>query len=183
MDSRKDALWKTAEKIVLTDYAMDNIKLIRIMVAKEGNELNILGIRNFLKGYEKIEDLLLILEEINSQDKPLPDFICLDCSDKVFFVEVKNWSNKVTLSAIDEKEAIKTLADKGYMCIIRNVQISDSVNMSDEEIVKCQKEYGQIMKGNSKGKPVYSLSFSERRQSQPYKNVYIFNMEVTQCAS
>ncbi len=178
MDRQDNARSQIAEKIVKTDYEVSNIQISQLIIAKENNRLDKDGINKFLQHHEKREEVLSLLDMLNKQKNLLPDFIVLDCANKISFVEVKS-RKKVTLASTEQKRAIKTLADKGYNCIIKNVQIPSSENMSDVEIEKTLREYGQIMKGNSKGVPISYLNFlKEDLQSKPYPNVSIWNLIV-----
>ena len=87
MNKLDNARGQIAEKIIKTDYKIANIKIFYLMISKENNKLNIAGLSNFLQNYEKKEELLLILENINKQKQPLPDFICIDCSNRVFLLK------------------------------------------------------------------------------------------------
>jgi len=178
MRERKDIGFKLAEKIVKQLYEIDNIKIMYLMIAKDHNMLNEQGLFIFLKNYPKNDELISLLKEINRQKKLLPDFILLDASNKVFFVEVKNWNKKVTLNKIDQKEAIKKLADNGFSTIIKNVTI-DYRNIPPEQINHFLDEYGSIMKGEVKGEQIYFFKiFSEERQRESYHNVSIWNLIV-----
>ncbi len=175
-DKIRNARWKLAEKIVQTDYEWDNIKIIRLMISKNGNELNAESIRNFLNDYEKKEEVISLLVEIN-KGYELPDFMIMDCANKLWFVEVKSMKGKVKLSQIDNGEAIKLLATAGYSCIIKNIRIE---NISESEIETTLNEYGDIMKGKAKGEPLYYLRFLEEKiQSLPYENVKIIDMTIS----
>lgn len=181
MDKQQDSLWKLAEKIIYNDYLMDNIKLVRIMIANKGNELNISGIEDFLKGHKNKEEAISLIKELHNKGKLLPDYLGLDGKKEIFIIEVKNRNSKVTLSNTEEREAIKIFADKGYLCLIKNLKFPNINNIDLDQLKICQEEYGRIMKGITKGNFLKSLSYFEKRQSNPYKNVYIFNFEVREC--
>jgi hypothetical protein len=179
MERKDNARGQIAEKIIKTDYEICNIKICPLIIAKMGNILNKEKLSVFLENHEKREDILSILEDLNTSHKLLPDFILIDASNKVFFVEVKSRSSKVTLSNTEERDAIKILADKGYKCLIKNVKIPTLNNMSEEEIEEQLKDYGKIMKGISNGKQLYYLNFIEEKfQSEPYSNVFIWDITV-----
>ena len=88
----------------------------------------------FLRVYSKNEELIGLLSQLNREGYHLPDLLCINPETKeAFFHEIKSENRKLKLSDIrkKQKEALKKLADSGYVVHITNI-IFDKV-LNDEE--------------------------------------------------
>ena len=107
-------------------------------------------------------------------------FCLTGCLDN--YIPIEEYNSKVE----QLEEANREILDEYKILVEDNNNLKNKVNtlendldLSNEEIDKQLIDYGQIMKGNSEGKPIYYLNFlKEELQSKPHPNVSIWNLIV-----
>lgn len=142
-----------SERIINDIFGNDkDFEIMRLTNEDKGKYLDIEGLKTFLKGVPKAEDILWLLKDLKLRGELLPDFITKHKeSGIVEFHEVKHWK-KIKLSQVDQKVALKELAEEGFMCFVINVVnvqgFELSKYMEDSEIRMFLKLYGQEKKNH-----------------------------------
>jgi len=128
----------------LSSFAKEEAKHIKHFLTKikidspKGRILNLEGIEEILGGFEEKEKIMKIIKEL--EHKELPDFLVKvekkeECG--FWFVEVKKMPKKFKFSSINNKKAIKTLAENGFIVMIALLKVP----VNREELKKKHEEY------------------------------------------
>jgi len=106
------------EELSLKVFDQLKWKSMRIMKEGAGKELNLTGIKEFLRGFDEKRLVLNLLEKLNKEGFLLPDFIVIK-EDEIIFIEHKD-TEKLKRSKSPQKQATQELVKNGFPCALMN---------------------------------------------------------------
>jgi len=110
----------TAEEIVEKELSDNGISFAHTMILDETKKrhiFNLGSVKNLLEGHKRKNETVAILAELVVG---LPDLICLDKKNKIYFIEIK--SNKSEVKP-EQKQAIDQLRDYDFKVIVRRIKV------------------------------------------------------------
>ncbi|MBM3233594.1 hypothetical protein FJZ19_00700 [Candidatus Pacearchaeota archaeon] len=159
----------------------ENSSCFKLMIADKGHQLDEEGLRDFLDEFEDKEDVINLLKELNKSKLLLPDFILKD-DEGVFFSEIKTKSseNKVKLSDIPQKYAIKKLAAEGFEVWVI-IDRTDWGEKSEQEIIEILEESGKFDKKvyPEEDKVNVNIKMDILNERKVEDNIYMADVEIT----
>lgn len=122
-------------------YREHNIRLKKISPIIDGlPKFDESGIREFIKDSQKRDYVIFLLKQLKVKQKnesgyDLPDYIYYGKDEDIQFYEIKKLgSPKFKLSDITQKNTIRFLSSKNFLCHIVRINIPARWDLSEEEI-------------------------------------------------